>query len=134
MKIGLHCTTGSRDGTWSSETICTLNHNPFSVGINHLDIIKVGSTYYGLFMFAPTGGISVTTHLASSTDATTWDVARIPLINPSVDGFDATLVYRGSLAWTGRHFDIFYSGMRRSGSGGTTTVWRIARTTARKFA
>jgi hypothetical protein len=91
-----------------------------NVGDSHVDVIKVGGVYYGIFL----QGAETLKFGASWNGGLTWYIKSTDILTKSASGgWDDFGLYRSTIQPTTGGFDFWYTGKADN------TVWRIGYTT-----
>ncbi|MFH1110975.1 MAG: LamG-like jellyroll fold domain-containing protein [Planctomycetota bacterium] len=111
----LRRTASTPDGTWSAEVDAKVIRNA-SMGdsLHHGNVTKRGSKYFALFDVTSLNVCMASTGLL-------WVCADLPMMGPSVSGWDNAILYRGSVVWTNLEAELFYSGRTAA------NVWHTGR-------
>lgn len=107
----------SPDGIiWSDTTIANISIPNYVVW--HVDIIKYGSTYRGLFSSYKVGTSSGKTELfyGESSDGLNWTVNSTPILTPAAGSWDAQNIYRSTFIIQGSKIRVWYSAKKQTSS------------------
>lgn len=105
----------SPDGiNWSDTTVVNISIPNYVIW--HIDILKHGSTYRGIFASYKVGTSSGKTELfyGESSDGLTWSVNATPILKPAPGSWDAQNIYRSTFIIQGPKIRVWYAAKKQN--------------------